>query len=84
MGAREENDNIVIPAMNFAFLEVSLELSALKDYWNTVERQLPTLAEEAANRLFQEWLGPGRAGGSASSRHRRNAHIYERARDGLE
>jgi hypothetical protein len=58
MEAHHENDDIVIPAMNFAFLEVSLELSALKDYWTTVELQLPTLAEDAGNRLFHEWLGP--------------------------
>jgi len=58
MGDHQTGDDIVIPPMNFTFLEVSLEISALKDYWNTVERQLPTLEEEARNRLFQEWLGP--------------------------
>jgi len=58
MAEHDEDNDIVIPAMNFAFLEVSIELSALKDYWNTVELQLPILVEEAGNRLLQEWLGP--------------------------
>ena len=53
-----KDDEIIIPEMSFAFLEVSLELSALKDYWNTVERQLRTRVEEATDRLFHEWLGP--------------------------
>ena len=46
-----EDDEIIIPAMDFAFLEISVEMSALKDYWNTVEQQLPALVEEAASRL---------------------------------
>jgi hypothetical protein len=58
MAEHEEDNDIAIPGMNFAFLEVSLELSALRDYWNTVERQLPSLVDEASDRLFQEWLGP--------------------------
>lgn len=58
MAEHEEDQDIVIPAINFPFLEVSIELSALKDYWNTVELQLPILVNEAGNRLLQEWLGP--------------------------
>jgi hypothetical protein len=57
MQNREDNE-IIIPEMNFAFLELSVELSALKNYWDMVERQLPTLVDEATDQLFQKWLGP--------------------------
>lgn len=58
MGDHQQDDGITIPGENFMFLQLSVELSALKDYWNTIEQQLPNLEEVATNRLYQEWLGP--------------------------
>lgn len=58
MGEHQQDDSITIPGENFLFLQLSVEISALKDYWNTIEQQLPNLEEVAANRLYQEWLGP--------------------------
>jgi hypothetical protein len=55
---QSQHDDFVVPPMNFLFLEVSIELSALNDYWKTVEHQLPTLKDDAEYRLFEKWIGP--------------------------
>lgn len=55
--AASEQD-IVILGEDFRFLDLGLELLALKDYATLVERELPVLAESARDRLFDDWLGP--------------------------
>ena len=48
------SDDDDIPGIDFRFFAIAQELGSLKDYFRTTEQQLPLLAENAQEQLFQE------------------------------